>query len=100
MGGLNFYAYNLSNLSDYLTRRELLLRQYLELTNKLISIPLDFQANTKNPLFVEIQNSYLFEDPLTWGGVIVRSTYLSSLEFFKYKLLLGGYFKNNNSNSL
>jgi len=91
------YYYLSSTLSDYLTKREYLLRQYLELNNSLIHLPDDLIAKPNNPLLFEILRSYNLNDPLSWKSESERSTYYNSLEFLKYLLTVKvfNYLKNS-----
>jgi hypothetical protein len=87
------YHYMTSTLADYLTKRELLTRQYLELTNKMIYLPNELLATQNNPLLVELIKSYAFNDPTTWNNEVSRSVFNDSLGFFKFTLL-NFFFKN------
>ena len=91
------YYYLSSTLSDYLTKREFLLRQYLELNNLLIHLPNELVGRSDNPLLVEVLKSYNFNDPLSWKSESERATYYNSLEFLKFLLTVKAfnYFKNS-----
>lgn len=91
------YYYLSSTLSDYLTKREFMLRQYLELNNSLIHLPNEFVGKPDNPLLVEVLKSYNFNDPLNWKSESERATYYNSLEFLKFLLTMKvfNYFKDS-----
>ena len=90
------YYYTLSVLSDFLTKREYLYRQYLELNNSTIHLPNEVTASPTNPLFSEIQSSFLFNDPTIYLTEYSRESYYNSLEFFNFLIFkdLLFYFKD------
>ena len=81
------YYYTLSTLGDFLTKRELLLRQYLELNNRVIHLPADLRSTPNNPLVSEIQASFNFNDSTILNTEYSREVYYSSLEVFKFLLI-------------
>jgi hypothetical protein len=81
------YYYTLSTLSDFLTKRELLLRQYLENNNSIIHLPAEMRATPNNPLISEVEASYNFNDSAILNSEYSREVYYSSLEIFKFLLL-------------
>jgi heme/copper-type cytochrome/quinol oxidase subunit 2 len=81
------YHYNLSVLTDILTRREYLFRQYLERNNKIINLPKTLTANPHNPLINEIRSSFLLIDPIIFSSEYSRDLVYSSLTFFQYLLI-------------
>lgn len=80
------YHYNLATLTDILTRREYLLRQYLETNNKIINLPKRFSASPTNPLLREIKSSFLLLDPITYNTESFRETFYHSVTGFYYFL--------------
>ena len=86
------YYYSISLLTDFLTKRELLYRQYLEINNKVLSIPLDLSATPTNPLLTDLRYSFTFSDPVNFSSEYSRELLYSSLEYFKVSLL---YFIKN-----
>ena len=54
-----------ATLGDYLAKRELLLRQYLEMNNKLLYLPLELTATPQNPLCEDLLKVYTLNDPLS-----------------------------------
>jgi heme/copper-type cytochrome/quinol oxidase subunit 2 len=80
------YYYNVSVLTDLLTHREHLYRQYLEKTNKIINLPKILTVNPQNPLINEIKASFLLVDPITYNSEYSREFYYNSLTYFKYLL--------------
>jgi len=80
------YHYNLAKVTDILTRREYLLRQYLENNNKIINLPKRFSASPTNPLLREIKSSFLLLDPITYNTESFRETFYHSVTGFYYFL--------------
>lgn len=78
------YYYTLSVLTDLLTHREYLYRQYLERTNKIIRLPKLLTANPQNPLITELRASFLLIDPITYNSEYSREFYYNSLTYFKF----------------
>ena len=81
------YYYTLSTLSDFLTKRELLLRQYLELNNRVINLPTEMCSTPNNPLISEVEASFNFNDSVIFNAERSREVYYTSLEIFKFLLL-------------
>ena len=80
------YVYNLSTLTDILSRREYLYRQVLERRNKIVELPLQLRATPKHPLIAEIKSSFLLVDPITYNSEYSREMYYNSLSYFKFIL--------------
>lgn len=86
---LQSHHYNIATLSDILTRREYLFRQYLEHTNKIINLPKNLTVNPQNTLLKEIKASFLLVDPIIFNSEYSREALYSSLTFFNYLLVKG-----------
>lgn len=56
------YNYNISVLSDLLTKREYLLREYLRLSGVSVILPKYLRAVPNNDLLVEVRKGYSFSD--------------------------------------
>ena len=80
------YTYNLSALTDILSRREYLYRQMLERRNKIVELPLQLRATPKHPLIAEIKSSFLLIDPITYNSEYSREVYYNSLSYFKFMM--------------
>jgi hypothetical protein len=80
------YTYNLSTLTDILSRREYLYRQMLERRNKIVELPLQLRATPKHPLIAEIKSSFLLIDPITYNSEYSREVYYNSLSYFKFMM--------------
>lgn len=80
------YYYNLSILTDILTQREHLYRQYFERNNRILNLPKTFTVSPNNSLLQEIRSSFLLIDPITYSSEYSRDFYYSSLEYFKFIL--------------
>ena len=80
------YYYNNAVLTDILTHREFLYRQYLEVNNKVINLPKVLTANPQNPLISEIRSTFLLIDPITYNAEYSREFYYTTLTYFKFLL--------------
>ena len=78
------YYYNMGVLTDILTKREYLYRQYLERSDKIINLPKNFTVNPQNPLIHELRSSFALIDPITFNSEYSREFYYSSLTYFKF----------------
>jgi len=74
----------MSILTDILTRREYLFRQYLETNNKIINLPKSLSANPKNSLLTDIKASFLLLDPITYASESSRELFYHSVTGFRY----------------
>jgi len=74
-------------LIDYLSKREYLYRQYLELNNNSIHLPYELTATPTNPLLDDVKASFLFNEPNEVASEYSREVYYNSLDFFKYLLI-------------
>ena len=83
------YHYNVTTLVDLLTRRELLYRQYLERTNRIIRLPRMLTINPQNPLLAEVKASFQLIDPITYASEYSREHYYYSLRYFKFLMFKG-----------
>jgi heme/copper-type cytochrome/quinol oxidase subunit 2 len=80
------YVYNINILTDLLTHREFLLRQYLEKNNKIIDLPNVLLTRPKNPLLKELKSSFLLIDPITYNSEYSREFYITKVSYFNYLL--------------
>jgi hypothetical protein len=74
-------------LGDLLTKRELMLRQYLELNGNVLSLPYELTASPRNPLFKEVETSFSFNDPISFQSEVGREVLFTSPNFFRFTLL-------------
>ena len=77
------YYTTINHLTDILSRRELLYRQYFESKNAVIRLPSELTANPFNPLINDLKSYFLFVDPTSYVGEDSRSTIYPSLSYFK-----------------
>jgi len=78
------YYYNLSKLTDILTHREYLYRQYLESNNKIINLPKLLTITPTNPLIIELKSTFLLNDPITYTSEYSRDFFCQNLRYFKF----------------
>ena len=81
------YYYTMTTLIDFLTKREFIYRNYLELNNKLIQTPTEILSTPTNPLISEIESVFNFNEPTTFSTEYSREVYYNSLEFFQYNTI-------------
>jgi hypothetical protein len=81
------YYYNTSILTDLLSKREYLYRQYFNKKALTASIPKYLTASPNNPLLEEIKLSYPLIDPTAFSSEISRDLFYSNTNFVKFVLL-------------
>jgi hypothetical protein len=74
-------------LVDFLTKREYLYRQYLELNNNTIHLPFELTTSPNSPLLEEVKAVFLFSEPSSLSSEYSREVYYNSLDFFKFILI-------------
>jgi hypothetical protein len=74
----------MSNLTDILTKREQLYRQYTASRKLLINIPNYVANNPQNPLTLEIKTMFNFIDPLFANNEYSRELHFNSLSMFNF----------------
>ena len=77
------YFTTINRLTDILSRREVLYREYFENCIRVFKLPQDLTASPQNPLIDEIKSSFLFFDPVNYLTDYSRSVTYSSLSYFK-----------------
>ncbi len=90
------YYYNISTLTDLLTHREFLYRQFFEINNKVIRLPQLLVANPKNTLLNELKSSFLLIDPITYNIEYSREFYINKITYFNHILFKNWIDKNTN----
>jgi len=78
------YAYNTSRLVDILSRREFLLRQYLENAHSVVHLPASLCATPNNKLLQELKSSFLFVDPANFNSEHARDALYTSTSYLKF----------------
>ena len=81
------YYYTLSLLSDILTKREFMYREFFYLNNLTINIPVELTNTPNHYLINEIKSLFEFSDPINYMNESSKSIYFSSLNFFNYNTL-------------
>ena len=74
----------LNHLTDLLSRRELIARQYFEASAGIIRLPNELTASPENSLIEEVKKSFLFIDPVNFLSENSRNAVYSSLSYFKF----------------
>ena len=77
------YYYNVSKLTDILSRREYLYRLYLNQSCGIEYLPTSLCATPNNPLLSELKSSFLFQDPASFGTEFSRDFIYGSSHFVK-----------------
>lgn len=81
------YYYNASVLTDLLSKREYLYRQYFAQKSLITSIPKYLTASPNNPLLEEVKAAYPLVDPTAFSSEISRDLFYSNTNFIKFVLL-------------
>jgi hypothetical protein len=81
------YYTTLNYLTDILSKREFLYRQYFEAKNNLTQLPNELSVNHNNPLITDLKSGFLFVDPTNYVGESTRDVVYSSLSYFKILFL-------------
>jgi hypothetical protein len=79
--GMGSYSFNISLLSDIISKRECLYNEYFLNKGYNIHLPEYLRATPTNTLFKEIKNSYKFTDPTTFSNEISRDFYYANNVF-------------------
>jgi hypothetical protein len=81
------YNYSVSVLSDILTKREYIYKEYFLNNGYIVRLPKYLLSSPSNPLLDEIKNSYQLVNPSTFTSEISRDFYYQNLNLFKLSLL-------------
>lgn len=81
------YYFTLSTLADYLSKREVLYRQFFAKNNALLCLPTELRATANNSLLEEVERSYNFNDPIALKAEADREVFYFSAPFFKFLLM-------------
>jgi hypothetical protein len=74
-------------LTDLLSKREYLYRQYFSQKSLITSIPKYLTASPNNPLLEEVKAAYPLVDPTAFSSEISRDLFYSNTNFIKFVLL-------------
>jgi hypothetical protein len=80
------YSYNLSILTDILSKREFLYRQYFLNKGYTTYLPKYFIASPTNPIIDEVKASYPFIDPSVFSSEISRDYFYQNSNFVTMKI--------------
>jgi hypothetical protein len=94
------YYFNMSNLTDILTRREQLYRQYLSSRKLLLNLPSYVANSPQNPLTLEIKTMFNFVDPLFANNEYSRELHYNSLTMFNFYIFKTLFSSNSKFNNL
>jgi hypothetical protein len=81
---LSSHYYSTSILIDLLSKREYLYRQFLISKLGINKLPKSFTVSPRNTLLKEIQATYRFIDPTTYGSEITREFLYGNSKFLHY----------------
>jgi heme/copper-type cytochrome/quinol oxidase subunit 2 len=85
--GVSGYNYSISTLSDILSKREFLYREYFLNKGYNTILPKYFISSPSNTLFNEIKNSYPLVNPTNFTSEISRDFFYQNSNFIKFTLL-------------
>jgi len=94
--GLSSHYYNVNILIDILSKREHLYRQFFGHKSKARVLPAAFTVSPSNTLLREVQASYSFVDPTSYGSEITRELLYKNTNFLNY-LFLKDFLKVTNN---
>ena len=81
------YYYNASILTDLLSKREYIYRQYFTQKGLTTAIPKYFTAAPNNPLLEEVKAAYPLIDPTSFSSETSRDLFYSNTNFIKFIVL-------------
>jgi hypothetical protein len=81
------YSYSVQTLTDLLSKREYLYRNYLKTKSLTYTLPKYLVASPNNPLLLEIKNSFQFIDPSTFSNEVSRDFLYQNSSFLTYNIL-------------
>ena len=81
------YYYNVSTLSDLLSKREYVYRQYFSQKSLTTSLPKYLTASPSNPLLEEVKSAYPLVDPTSFSSEVSRDLFYSNTNFIKFVLV-------------
>jgi hypothetical protein len=81
---LSAHYYNSSILIDLLSKREYLYRQFFHNKLNINNLPKYFTVSPHNTLLKEVQATYLFIDPTTYGSEVTREFLYKNPKFIHY----------------
>jgi hypothetical protein len=85
--GVQGYAYSTTTLTNLLSKREYLYREYFLNVGYSITLPNNFIASPTNTLLKEVKNSFNFIDPTGYLSTAQRNFYYESLASYNMDLL-------------
>jgi len=85
--GTQGFNYNISILTNLLTKREYLYREYFANKNYTINLPKFILSSPSNPLFEEVKASYALIDPSSFSPEVSREFIYQNNSFTKLNLL-------------
>ena len=84
MGGSAGFGYNSQVLPDLLTKREFIYKQYYRTKGCYTALPKNVVSSPLNPLFIELQKSYTFNDPINFSGENFRTLLYSNKYYVRF----------------
>jgi len=81
------YYYNVSKLSDILSKREYLYRQFFENSLQVPNLPKHLCATPNNSIITEVKSSFLFVDPVNYSSEYSRDYIYTTAPYFKFAYL-------------
>ena len=87
INGIASYYYSTSILTDILTKREYLYRDFYKNKTNSMSIPKSLTVTANNSLLTEIKSAYSFIDPTTYSSEVTRELLYQNNSFLHYSFL-------------
>lgn len=86
--GVQSSNYNLSILSDLLTKREYLYREYFLNKGFSVNLPKYLLATPSNSLYQEVKKSYSWADPSSFMSEVSRDYFYENTNLFRFQVLV------------
>ena len=96
INGIASYYYATSILTDILTKREFLYKDFYKHKTNSMSIPKSLTVSANNNLLNEIKSAYSFMDPTTYSSEVTRELLYQNNSFLHYSFLRD-FLKTSNS---
>ena len=87
INGIASYYYATSILTDILTKREYLYRDFYKNKTNSTTLPKFLTVSANNNLLTEIKSAYSFIDPTTYSSEITRELLYQNVNFLRYSFL-------------
>jgi len=85
--GVHSYVHNVSTLSDILSKREYIYKEYFINNSLNVNLPKYLVSSPSNPLMYDIQSSHSLINPSSFTSEVSRDFFYQNLNFLKISLV-------------